>query len=230
VNRHRDHDEIEALLALEALGGASEGDRQRLRGAMAGHGPECRDCRTLRGRAQEVAGLLALTEPPRRLPDGFEDRLVAAARAGRAPTAVQRRSRLATLLAAAAALVLAFATGWLARPSPSTPLASLSDARVVRMEGSAGTMALAYRPGVAGAILFATDVAPPPSDRVYELWLIRDGTPVRQGCFAPSRDGGPVLVVSQEIARPSDTAAVTIEAASCPSAPTTKPIMSATLE
>jgi hypothetical protein len=43
----RDHALIEELIAVRALGGLDGGDDDVLRREMAGHGPECAECRQL---------------------------------------------------------------------------------------------------------------------------------------------------------------------------------------
>jgi anti-sigma-K factor RskA len=218
----RDHDEIEALLALRALGGAEPSDERRLESEMSSHGASCADCARLAAESAEAAGRLAFAVEPIEPPSGFEDRVVASL--GHPRVRARRRWPSVRALAAAAAVaILAFAAGWLVRPQAGGSL------EVAPMKGSNGRVAVAYRAGAEGIVLFGSGLGAPPSGRVYELWLIRDGTPIRQGCFAPSGTAGPILIVGQETVRASDVAAVTVESTACPNAPTTKPIMSATL-
>src|SRR5581483_6620590 len=112
VSEPRDHAQIEALLALRALGGIEPEDERRLEREMAAHGPDCPECRRL-GRAHaEVAAGLAMALAPAELPAGWEDRVVAGLpRAG----AGRRRRPLREIAAVAAAALLAFAAGWAIR-------------------------------------------------------------------------------------------------------------------
>jgi len=224
----RDHDEIETLLAVRAFGGAEAADDRRLETQMASHGPACADCRTLETESAEAAGRLAFAVDPLPLPAGFEDRVVASLGDPRV-RARRVRPALRSVAAAAVVAIVAFAAGWLVRPEAGPPLSVLEGARVVAMSGSQGRVAIAYRPGEEGAVLFGSGLSEAPAGRVYELWLIRGGTPIRQGCFASSGTTRPVVFVSEGSVRPSDVAAVTVESNACPSAPTTKPVMTATL-
>jgi anti-sigma-K factor RskA len=103
-----------------------------------------------------------------------------------------------------------------------------SDVRVVALEptGDAGgsvTMAVAGDEG----FVIASDLPPLAEGQVYELWSITGTAPTSLSCF-PTGAGA----VVQPIAGPiegADVAAVTVEDASCPSAPTTDPVFAATL-
>ncbi len=66
-----DHEEIEALLALRALGGIEPDDERRLERAMASHGADCPVCRRLERAQAEAAAGLAVALPPAELPDGL---------------------------------------------------------------------------------------------------------------------------------------------------------------
>jgi Anti-sigma-K factor rskA len=223
VSRPFDHDEIEALLAIRALGGASVEDVRRLAAAMTAHGA-CETCSTLQAETNEAAGRLPFALPPARIPAALEERVIRSAT--RSVPAPHRRASLVPTLVVAAAVVVAFAAGWVARGAngSAVPLDGLAGARVVSLQAGPGAMAFAYRPGEPGGLLFGSDVSAPPSGRVYELWLIRDGTPIRQGCFAPTSATGLVMLVVRGSVHGSDTVALTVESRACPSAPTTEPI------
>jgi anti-sigma-K factor RskA len=225
VSGRIDHDEIESLLALRALGGAGAEDEGRLESAMAEHAP-CETCRTLEQATSDAAGRLAFALPPRPVSSAFEERVLAEARGTRE---VQRtparvpRSALRTVAVAAVVAIVAFAAGWGVRGSTSDTSGPLAGVRVAPLDAAEGSMAFAFRPGDRGALLFGSHVAAPANGRVYELWLIRGGTPIRQGCFAPA-NGGTVVLAVRGAVRSSDTAAVTLESDACPAAPTTTPI------
>jgi hypothetical protein len=57
--------------------------------------------------------------------------------------------------------------------------------------------------------------------------MIRDGTPIRATCFTPH--AGRVDLALATPVQGSDVMAVTVESSSCPSAPTTTPILTADL-
>lgn len=87
---------------------------------------------------------------------------------------------------------------------------------------------MAYGPGKTGAMLFGSGLESPPSDQTYELWMFQDGTPVRATCFEPQPDGKVIRSIHADFAA-SQQMAVTVESTSCPSAPTTQPILTADL-
>ena len=67
----------------------------------------------------------------------------------------------------------------------------------------------------------------PGADKVYEIWMITGTTPVSGGCVRP-HDGSIVAFVQANLSG-VDLMAVTVEASSCPSQPTTAPFLSAPL-
>jgi anti-sigma-K factor RskA len=226
VNQRPDHEEIDALLALRALGGIEPDDDRRLEAAMATHGPQCPECRRLERAHAEVAARLAVALDPSELPDGLEDRVVSELRRSRPRP--RRGLPIRRIAAVAAAAVLAFAAGWAARGigGPAIP-ETLAGSRVVVLRGSEAHLSVAYRPGRSGAFLFGSDLPAAPSGRVYELWIIRGGRPIPQTCFEPHGAGGAVLEFVDAEPRSGDTIAVTVEPSACPSAPTSEPVLSA---
>ncbi len=220
-----DHEEIEALLALRALGGIEPDDERRLERAMASHGADCPECRRLERAQAEAAAGLAVALPPAELPDGLEDRVVAKLSGARARPG---RRRIREITAVAAVAVLAFAAGWAVRGArgPAVP-STLAGSRVLALQGAEAHLSVAYRPGRTGAFLFGSGLPPAPSGRVYELWIIRDGLPIPQTCFEPRGRGGAVLEFVDAEPRSGDTIAVTVEPSACPSAPTSEPVLSA---
>ncbi len=237
-----DHELIEELTSARALGGLDAEDAAVLEAQMASHGPECLECRRLSDEADEVAGRLAFALDPVPVPDGFEDRVVAAAGIGERvplrraqPRELQRaRSRrtppgvrLRPLVAIAASLVL-FAGGWLASGLLSGDEAGVpSGARVVAFQGEGGAdLSVAYTPGEPGLYLLGSGLEAPPEGMVYEVWMIQGGTPIPGTCFAPAEDGSLFTFVDAELGS-TDTMAVTIEPATCSDQPTSDPILTA---
>jgi hypothetical protein len=247
-----DHARIEELISIRSLGGLDLDDRSLLDRLMEEHGEGCEECRLLQDEYAEVAGRLAFALAPAELREGFEDEVVslatgtasprgAAAREGSVPRASaslddrrdeRTRRRAApgawkSLVAAAAALAL-FAGGWIARDVIAPPTPDLADARVVAFGGERGELAVAYRPGEQGAYLVGSDLPPPGPGRVLEVWMIRGNEVVRGVCLTPSDDGSLATFVDADLGSTSSMA-VTVEPDTCPSKPSTDPILTADL-
>lgn len=243
----RDHTEIEELLALEALGGLESGDRARLDELLVEHGPDCVECAELRDGFADTAAMLGAGLQPTTVSAGLEERTVAAAldnrpqSAGVAPAegdgdppaiAPTHRRRNALIAIAAAIVLVAVGAlgGYLA--APRNPVQSVlgQGARIVPFTptgGTAGAMTLAVAPDGTSGFVLASGLAAPPAGKTYELWTIEGKTPTSLGCVVPA-NGQVVAPVSGSFAT-ADVAAVTVESNACPSAPTTSPVMVATL-
>lgn len=227
----RDHERIDELLAIRALDGLDDVDAALLERELAAHG-ECETCRRLEAQHAEVAGMLGLSLDPRPVPEGMADRILAEDRTDAAPPvpvplgprrdARVGRWQAAFGVAAAVALVLAFA---LATREGRT---DVPGSAIVSFEGAApGALALSYTPGETGAFVWATGLPDPGSGKVYELWMIEDGEPVRGACLTP--DGGAVATFLDADLSSAQLMAVTVESAACPDAPTTDPVYTADL-
>lgn len=235
----RDHTTIDELLAARALDGLDEPDAARLERELAAHG-DCEECRRLEAEHAEVAGMLALALEPRPVDDAMADRILAApaeaapgdagAREAETPEtddlAARRdprvgRWRAAFAVAAAVALALAFVLA--ARPSGPTSVPST----IVAFDGAPGDLAMAYTPGERGAFVWATGLPDPGADKVYEVWMIEDGAPVRGGCLSPTEGAGAAYLDADVSS--AELMAVTVESSDCPDAPTTDPSYTAAL-
>lgn len=113
-----------------------------------------------------------------------------------------------------------------ARQQADTYAAALDEiagSRVVPLASAGGA-------DVRGAIVFPASGRPylllrvpePPSGRAWEAWVLRDGRPVAAGI---STAGGVVRLTLTSIPQPGDGVALTQEAASGASAPTTAPVL-----
>lgn len=234
----RDHERIEELLAVAALGGLDGEDVEALRAELAEHGPACEECRRLERAYAEVAGRLAFAVDPAPIPDGMQERVVGFATGSAAPLRVmspreRRRSgpgiRLRPLVAVAASVVV-FAAGLGVGALVTGGEARIpADARVVALEGEpgAGSFAVAFVPGKEGIYLLGAELPAPTAGQVYELWMISDGTPAPGACVSPEPDGSLFAFVDAELGA-ADTMAVTLEPA-CSDAPTTTPLFVAEL-
>jgi hypothetical protein len=241
----RDHERIEELIVARALGALDGDDEREYARERDAHGAECAECLRLEAEYGEVAGRLAFSLDPEPVREELEERVVGfaagsvailerddadGAGAPRRPTRRPGGVVLRPLVAVAAAAVL-FVGGWAigAVTSGDDGSGVPVDARVVALEGDGdGTLATAYRPGDAGVYVLGSGLQAPPEGQVYELWMIDDGTPIPGACVRPSPDGSVFAFVDAEVGT-TDTMAVTVESADCPSAPTSDPIFVATL-
>ncbi|HXZ99494.1 MAG TPA: anti-sigma factor [Candidatus Binatia bacterium] len=192
-------DEAEALLAFGALAGGEGGDEPALRAHLSG----CASCSAAAAADARVAALLPLGVTPAAPPEGLRDRLMArvyreAADMKRAsPDRLQRLwlrlpgSRLATVGAAALALVLAGVLAW----RVATPT-------VVHVHGAAGSTVvdLYADPGERTASLEVRGLPATPAGGVYEVWLIpTGGAPQPAAYLAEQPDGGYATSVSGDV-------------------------------
>jgi hypothetical protein len=228
----RDHTAIDELLAARALDGLDAQDAARLERELAAHG-DCAECRRLEAEHAEVAGMLALALDPRPVDDAMADRILAASGIGATAEAgapetdqlgIRRdarvgRWRAAFAVAASVALALAFVLA--ARPSGPTSVPST----IVSFDGSPGELAMAYTPGERGVLVWGTGLPDPGAGKVYEVWMIEDGAPVRGGCLSPT-DGAGAAYLDADVSS-AELMAVTVESIECPDAPTTDPTYTA---
>ena len=242
----RDHTLLEELLSVDALRGLDDADRALLIRERAAHGA-CDECASLEAGFAEVAGRIGLSLDPAPVRDGMAEEILRSTRTDTrsGPTVVvpdrldpapvdlaERRTRRdgsgwRGLAAVAAAFVL-FAGGWAFRDATSSGGGDPARPRLVRFSGDSGTLAMAYQPGRSGVIFFGSELPDPGPDRVYEIWMIAgDDAPVSGGCVRP-QDGRILTYVDANVGT-TDTMAVTVEADSCPSAPTTDPVLTASL-
>lgn len=160
-----------------------------------------------------------------------------------APAAGQRRRGLA-VAAAIAAILSAFvavgAASWQQWGDGNKDAAPTN-----RATGSSTTSELISQPGatrlplarssgkltvVVGrsdrAVLIGSNLAPAPTAKEYEVWVIRAGEPRRAGLFAGG--AGKVVIALQRDLPPGATVAVTLEPQGGSSVPTGKPLFHAT--
>ena len=220
----RDHGPIEELLALRALGGLEPEDDATLRGAMAAHG-DCEGCRRLEAGFEETAGLLGFALEPVPVREELADRVLERARNSRVDE--RRPRRRAALVAVAAALVIVLAGVASLRPRTQPIIGVSPTQEVIHFQGDAGALAMVYAPGQPGALIWGEDLPSPGAGKTYEIWMITGNTPVSTGCASPT-DGALAAYTSADV-NGSDVIAVTVESTSCPAAPTTQPVYTATL-
>ena len=241
----RDHTVIEELLSVDALGGLDDDDRDLLDRERATHG-DCEECARLESEFAEVAGRLGLALDPVAVPAGMADDVLRAAGEdvsseplvivsddGEAAATeaggrrVQRSGPSWRALVAVAAAFALFVGGWAVRSAMDPGGGELAASRFVRFEGEAGTLAMAYEPGRPGAVFFGSELPDPGDGRAYEIWMIEDGRAVSGGCVRP--EDGRILTFVEANIGSTEQMAVTVEPASCPAAPTTDPVLTASL-
>jgi hypothetical protein len=241
----RDHERIEELIAVRALGGLDGRDAEALAAEMASHGPTCEECRRLEAEHEEVAGRLAFALEPEPVPAGMEDATVeraiheGEAEALRVMSPREQRTarlgaggvRMRPLVAVAASLVLfvgGLAVGAAVTGGDGNEIPA--DARVVAFEGEpgAGTLSVAFTPGEPGVYILGADLPAPPEGQAYEVWMIEGDTPTPGPCLSPEEDGSLFAFVDAELGA-TDVMAVTVEPEACSTAPTTTPIFVADL-
>jgi hypothetical protein len=229
----RDHVRIEELLTLEALYAIDDGERHELDAALAAHGSDCAECHALLVELRETSGLLAFSLDPVPVPEHIEAEAIPRVRAlDDRPAAQAPRSRTALVaLAVAAAVLVAAIVGTNATRqvgSPSGDLAAIltePGARLIHLQGSGGNVAVAVSGDNTQAFVAGTGLAALPDGKVYEVWSIAGDTPTSLACL-PVVDGSISGAVHADVTD-ADVVAVTVEDASCPTAPTTQPILTA---
>jgi anti-sigma-K factor RskA len=246
------HEQFAEDLALHALG-ALEGPEKR---ALELHLAECTSCRSELLELQADASLLALTAtaptPSSRV---RQELLRATAPEPRVLKVVpQRRSWTLAFAFSAAALALIAAFLWKQNGNLNGALAEanrtfsqqqsqLTEAQdlintLTSRESRRVTLVAAksvpqpqgkvfYLPGKAHLVFLASNMAPLPPDRVYELWLIPlNGAPIPAGLFkADAHGSGSILNPPLQPGLEAKAFAITVEPAGGSAAPTSQIIM-----
>jgi anti-sigma-K factor RskA len=239
-------DEFGELAAGHALHALSPDDERRYADAVAEH-PEWQatadqDAAT----AAALADTAAEVAPPAHVRDALFAAIARDAGAQQAeaqapveaaeptgPDASRRRRGLGRrgLFALAASIVVVLALGiggifiakQFATPASSFALQQIEkqpDAQSATADVTGGGTATAHWSGSLGkAVLVSDDLAPIASGQVYEMWFVRDGTPVSAGLFDTS-DGSATASLEGQM-HGGDTIAVTVEPSG--GSPTGKP-------
>jgi len=198
-----DHETVQELLGAYALHALDAKESERAERLIASHLPECSECREDFEAFQVVSGELALAAGGRRPPRMLAARL-------RRQVKSSRGRRLASaVLSTVAVVALIGLAGWSAHLStrvsdaearqaktreflatvshPLSHVVPLATARPSSVESEAqAQLAAAYVPGAGTLYLFGSLPAPR-SDRVYQVWVIRDGRFESAGTFRPER-------------------------------------------
>lgn len=182
---------------------------------------------------------LPLLADPVELPAGFVDRVVAQvhdARPGMSPSRAgagargYRRWTGFQVVATSGLLVLALILGgFLINQHANLDQRQKVLAALLRHEGDGmvlrgpSGMVAKVIPTSNGSLFVASGLHEPPANHTYQLWLLRNGTPVSAGTF--TMKSGLAVLESQLTLDGYDQAAVTVEPAGGSPQPTTQPII-----
>ncbi len=234
-DEHEADDEVQAMIALEAVGALTTHEREDLERALRRRP----DVRAELDELRAVASLMVVEEaPPQTLRSSVLDAVAAtpqeSERAAVVHLADRRRNRWFAVGAAAAAIV-ALAVGAVVvvsngGPSTDDEIVSVmedSAARTIPMDGELDGLSIVHSDDQDAAVLTGAGLPVPEGERVYELWALRDeAAPERVGIFRPTADGA-VTVYLDGLDPNSARWAVTEEPAGGSDTPTL-PILAAT--
>jgi len=229
----RDHTRVEELQTLEALHALDGAELDELRDLLVAHGPECAGCAALQGELAETAGSLAFALDPVAVSPGMRTAVLDRVAMEAPPSHGRARSWLVAVAVAAAlviGLVVGASVGGDGEQQPTDLLAQAlvePGARLIHLEGTGGDVAMVISSDASRAYVAGTGMDALPEGKVYEVWSITGDTPTSVACLPVS--GGTIGGSADADMRSTDVVAVTVEDASCPAAPTTEPILSATL-
>jgi anti-sigma-K factor RskA len=235
----RSHEELKDLLVPYALGAVPEDEMAEIRA----HILECEECMAEADSFADVASSLAYAAPPEELPRGFADRVIDLVHEERsAPARSPARSRAPRwrVLEALSFAALLIVVGVLSFSLIDARKDVEYDRHVVsvlldsdeglKLDGSGARGTVVSADGE--ALFVASGLEDPPSDRVYQLWLMHgdcasstssDCTVVSAGTFE-GRDGVAIVRTSKPL-HGFENAAVTIEPDGGSEAPTTTPVI-----
>jgi anti-sigma-K factor RskA len=228
MSEQRPHDEIEELIAADALDGLDEAGRRELARLRAEHGPDCVQCLLLESEYGEVASQLATVVEPLPISAGAEQSLIQAARAPaagleeparrrlRAVPGGRRVQRMVAAVAVAAAIALLGGLAGYSIARKPAPLAS------VTYRAAEQQLTIVYVKGQTQALAVGS-LPPLEGDKVYELWYQPSpgANMVPAGTFVP-RNG--TVVAPVELGESFVAVAMSVEPAGGSPQPTTTPI------
>ncbi|MDP9232941.1 MAG: anti-sigma factor [Actinomycetota bacterium] len=229
------HEAAKDLIAPYVLGAVSPEEEASIRD----HIMSCDECMQEAESLSIASSALPLLADPVELPPGFVDRVVAqvhdARPATRSATAGARgrgyrRWTGVQVVATSGLLVLALILGgFLINQHANLEQRQKVLTALLRHEGDGmvlrgpSGMVAKVIPTTNGSIFVASGLHEPPADHTYQLWLLRNGTPVSAGTF--TMKGGLAVLESQLALDGYDHAAVTVEPAGGSDHPTTQPII-----
>jgi anti-sigma-K factor RskA len=227
------HEAARDLIAPYVLGAVSPEEEQSIRD----HIISCEDCMQEAESYSAVTAFLPLAADPVALPAGFSDRLVARIHDARPPVNPRAATRTAWyqrltgfgVVATAALLVVSLFAGAILVNQHNDleenhkVLAVLlhHDKDAIELKGPADAIGKVV-PTAHGSIFVAAGMRKPPQAHTYQLWLLKNGTPISAGTFSVKDDL--VVLESSRSMSGVNGAAITIEPAGGSDHPTTRPI------
>lgn len=216
------HEEIQEAIAAYAINSPASDDMPATEKDLLEHIAGCEECGVLFRDLREVAGDLALIAPPIPVSAELEQRILSGVRFQQQERAPSRRKAPRGHRSLVAASVIAIALGALSASlyvrgndgqtrsqqiaailaDPTAERAAICNTRPKRQCTVAVT-----RDG-AGALV-ASKLPAIPANSYYELWLVKDGTPLAIKIFRPS--DGPTEFLFNVTRGDYDAAAITIE-------------------
>lgn len=202
-----DHESVQEILAGHALHALSPSEEAGADALIAGHLPECHDCRTALAELEFVAGDLALHAAPRRPPRTLEARLRREVRRPRTSPRWLQPAVASVLVLAVAGLALwnvhlsnRMSAAEQRQANTAELISNIADpnSHVVPMAVVRSDLALgarvwaAYVPGRARLYLYGF-LPTPPAGEVYQVWLDRGGVYRSAGTFVPDDQGLVIL-------------------------------------
>jgi anti-sigma-K factor RskA len=230
-----DHESVKDLIAPYVLGAVSPIEERQIRD----HIISCDECMAQAESFAVVSAALPLAADPVPLPQGFTDRVIGRTQENRpavdSPAAAghppwYRRWSGFPALATAALLVVALVLGasllneHRSLDQRQKVLAALlhHDQDAMELRGTSSAVAKVV-PTENGSIFVAAGLRKAPNAHTYQLWLIKNGSPVSAGTFDISN--GIAVLESRRSLAGYDQAAVTVEPAGGSQQPTTRPII-----
>jgi anti-sigma-K factor RskA len=232
----RDHTSYREEIGAYLLGALTDLERQ----AFERHLDSCSDCRAeveqLRPAADALPRSVQQVEPPPSLKTALMEvveREARAAEGGSAAPAVRRRTPLRERLrlhsvrpafaAGALALVLGLAAGFgiaqLADDGSRTVVATVDESRIPQASGNLQLDG----DGENGAILRVNGM-PPLDEQMYQAWVQRDGSVIRQPTFEVDEDGAGAVAVPEDLSG-ADAVLVTREPRGGSDTPSEDPVI-----
>jgi hypothetical protein len=236
-----EHERAQELLAAHALHSLDDEDLGAMEALVRGHVNSCDECRTAMWSFEAVSADLAFAADPVAPPSSLTARVHRDLRSPK-PVSVWARSAVAAsiiLVLSALAVWNAHLHGLVTKAESSQQLTgevldtmSRQDSRLITL-GAEGTSAMtgqvvaAYVPGRARLYLFGSMPAPR-HDRVYQVWLGRQGIYANEGTFVPESSG---RVVVRILADPTvfDAVLITEEPVNGSSSPSGRHVLTASL-
>jgi len=238
------HEELQDSYELYALGVAGEPERSEIREHLA---RGCEVCMANLHRARELAAMLAATPEAAAPSPRLRRRIMASI------GVEQRRFGWAPFLAAATLLSLFAAFYFSTRENQfanetlmlrdqlrrqTIELTRLNEAFAII--GGPGTVEAGFDQGPKGKVyvnpqhgvlLIASNLPPAPAGKIYEMWVIpKGGKPVPAGLFQSDPTGAATHVQPGPVVPDGATIAVTLEPSQGSDAPTSTPLLAATLQ